>query len=108
MIHPVRQPDLIEQFAGAAGSFRVRVPDQRRNQHVFQHGTLRQQAVVLENEADLLIAEGRQFLFAELVGIGAVERNRSRRRWLQAPGDVEQGALARAGWAHDGRRLAAP
>ena len=41
------------------------VPDQRRNQHVFQHRTLRQQAMVLKDEADRLVAERRQFFFGQ-------------------------------------------
>jgi hypothetical protein len=31
--------------------------NQRRHQHVLEHGALRQQAVILEHEADLRVAE---------------------------------------------------
>ena len=63
--------------------------------------------MILEDEADLLVAERRQVFFGESIGIGAIQRDGSRGWRLEAAGNVEQRALAGAGRPHDGRRIAA-
>ncbi len=60
------------------------------NEHVLEDRALRKQAVVLEDEPDLLVAERRQPRRVELKGIAAVERDGSGRRRLQPADDVEE------------------
>ena len=84
----------------------VCVGDERRNQDVLEHRALRQQAVILEDEADLLVAERRQGGGVERERFSAVERDRARGRRLERAEDVEQRALAAARGSHDRRRVA--
>ena len=49
--------------------------NERRDEHVLEHGALRQQAVVLEHEPDLFVAERREIDGAQLERITAVERD---------------------------------
>ena len=58
VIEPLRKTDAVEQLLGV---LRVDVGGdavgQKRHQHVFEHGALRQQMVLLEHEADLPAAQ---------------------------------------------------
>ena len=79
MIEPLRQPDAIEQRARAIDVVLRRAGDDRRRQRVLEHGALRQQAVILEDEADAPIAERGQRLGVERVRVDAAERDACRR-----------------------------
>lgn len=69
MVEPFSQADPIEQPAGPLFGFRRDAgAGERGDQDVFQHVALRQEVVVLEDEADVLIAEGGLF------GLGQSER----------------------------------
>ena len=59
MVQAVLQPDLLQQRPRAVGDRRIRRIDQRRHQHVLQHRALRQQEMVLEDEADPASSERR-------------------------------------------------
>src|SRR5687767_3655548 len=63
--------------------------------------------MVLEDEADVLIAEGRLLPLVQTVRVRAVERDDARRWRIESAEDVEQCALAAAGWAHDRGSLSA-
>ena len=63
--------------------------------------------MVLKKEADLSIAKLGQLLFAEPVGIVAVQCDTPAGWRFQAAHDVQQRALADAGRTHDGRRFTA-
>jgi hypothetical protein len=68
--------------------------DERRRQHVFEDGALRQQRVVLKHESDVTVAKRRKSGLIEHVRIVAVQRDRSRRRRVEGAQNVEQRALA--------------
>src|ERR1039458_4001411 len=62
MIEAIAQAHLHEQAARAI-DVAVAIPrNQRRHQHIFEHGALRQQAMILKDEADGLIAERGEIL----------------------------------------------
>src|ERR1039458_2276247 len=107
MIEAIAQADLCQQVARTV-DVAVAIPrNQRRHQHIFEHGALRQQAVVLKDEADCPIAERRQLFLGERERIASIERDRTGSGLFQPAEDVEERALARAGRAHDGGRVAA-
>ena len=60
MIDPVARGRPARSTAGARARVFRTGRDQRRNEHVLEHRALRQQAVILEDEADLLVAERRE------------------------------------------------
>ena len=82
--------------------------DQRRGQHVLEHAQLGQQEVVLEHEADLAVAEGRELALRERVDVTPFDEHASRARPLERPEDVEQRALAAAGRTDDARATRRP
>jgi len=106
VMQPLAKADLPQQRLGAFGCAAVRFANQCRHQHVLEHRALRQQAVVLQHEPDLLVAERRQCIRRQRVGIGAAQIDRPGRRRLQPAQDVEQRALARPRRPHDARRFA--
>jgi hypothetical protein len=59
----------------------------------------------LEHEADLPVAEGCQLFFVPGENIRSVEQDFARRRMVESPQDMHQGALSRSGDAQDGHRL---
>jgi hypothetical protein len=73
-------------------------------QHVFQHGALRQQVMLLEDEADLPIAKGGQLRLGQLERVQAVERHPPAAGRLQGAQHAQQGALAGAAGA-DNRQV---
>ena len=106
MIEPLRQADAIEQRARAIDVVLRRAGDDRRRQRVLEDRALRQQAVILEDEADAPIAERGQRLGVERVRVGVAERDGAAGRPIEAAADVEQRALAAARGADDRRRVA--
>ena len=68
MIDPIAEADLLDERSRQARRVIVAPPpplclarrDERRHQDVLEHRALRQQAVILEHEADLAVAELRQ------------------------------------------------
>ena len=114
MIDSIGEAHLRDEVAGSLGglvstSLRRELgcgSDQRRDQNIFENRTLRQQAVVLEDEPDRGIAERGQFVGPELKRVAPVERHGTGGRGLERAQEIQQRALAAAGWSHDGRRLA--
>jgi hypothetical protein len=110
VLDAVAKPDLLDQLTrqrrpiaplrllGAAG-------DERRHQDVLDDRALRQQAVILKDEADLLVAEVRQLGGRQRERVAAVERHRAGRGGLERAQDVEQRALAASRGAGDRGRL---
>ena len=66
MIETIAEAYFHEQGEGSCRdviAVRSRFRDERRSQHIFEHGTLRQQAVVLKDKPDFFIAKcGEGFL----------------------------------------------
>ena len=96
VIQPVLEPHLLEQFSRALRIFGAVVRHQRRNKNVLEHRALGQQAMVLEDEADGLVAKRRELFFRNIVRVDSVKRHRAGCGRLQPAGDVEQRALARS------------
>src|ERR1700680_3130523 len=76
--------------------------NQRRGQHVLENRTLRQQAVVLKDESDLLVAERGELSFLQQKRIVAIELHFAGSRRLERSQDIEERALAAARGSHDG------
>src|SRR5437867_1857437 len=107
MVKPVAQTHLFEQRLRSLGVVLVCFRNQGRGQHILNDGTLRQEAVILKNEADLLVSERREWPRFELKWIPVVQRNCSAGRWLQSAENIKQRALAAARWTHDRDRVTA-
>jgi hypothetical protein len=108
VVQPPRQSDALEQMPGAGldlGS--IVMTYYRGDEDVFQHGTLRQQMMVLENETDVPVAEIGQEPLGQGERVGAFEPHRAGGRAIERPKQVEQRALAGAGRTHDGHGVAA-
>ena len=104
MIDSFQKPNLLDQFAGSRLMF-VRWSNERGQENILEYRTLRQQAMILKKEADFSIAKFGQLLFAETVGIAAVQCDAPAGGWFESAHDVQQRALADAGRTHDGRRF---
>src|SRR5580765_7142425 len=105
MVQALRQANLSEHFLRArfvAGGLR----DERWNQHVLEHGALRQQAVILKNEARFLVAKGREVGVGQRERIAPVERYFTRGRRFERTENVQQRALSGTRRADDRQRFA--
>ena len=73
MGHPIGQvhevENLLRPFLGYSRFF---TGDQCRDHHVLQSRELREKLMELENEADVPVAECRQFFFRKADGFGPV------------------------------------
>ena len=78
----------------------------QRHLHVFQQAELGQQVILLEDEAQHLVADLGQLVLVHLAHIPAIEPIGARRGHVQAADDVHAGGFARAGLADDGHELA--
>jgi len=76
--------------------------DQRRDEHVLENGTLREQAMILEDKSDHLVPKGRQLVRRELKWATAIEHDLPCRRRFKRAQDVQQRALPTSRWPHDG------
>src|SRR5580765_4247927 len=107
MIEPLRESDLIQQHTRGFGAVSVGSRNKRRSQNILQHRTLRQQAMILKDKANLLVPESRELFFFQFERTGAVERDAARGRSIERAEYVQQRALATARRPHDGERIAA-
>ncbi len=89
--------------SAAAGSWTRR--HRVRDLDVFERGQVREQAVILQDEADLLKAKVGAALLVETVDVGVAEEHPARSRRFQAGQGVEKRALAAARGAEDGAGL---
>jgi hypothetical protein len=81
---------------------------QSREQHVLDGRTLRQQVVVLKDEADPFGAKAGQVRGRQRERIHVTEHDGSAAGTVQRAEDVEQRALSRPARAHDGEGFAGP
>ena len=81
--HPVREPDLFDQPARVRVAVWLRLPHKRRHEYVLEHAALRQQTVILENEADFFVAERGEIFRRQRERVRPVQRDGSRRRWFE-------------------------
>ena len=65
MIDAIAESHLVDQHSRARAIVPAAGRHERRDQHVLEHGALRQQAVILKHKTDLLIAERRELLLVQ-------------------------------------------
>ena len=94
-MQPGAQSDPFKQFKRPVLHGIARIGNERGNKNVFQNGALREQMVILENEADLFIAEGRQVLVVQFMGIPALQAHRAGGRSFHGAQDVQQRCFCR-------------
>ena len=76
------------------------------NFHILQKRQLRQQVVLLEDEAQLLVSDACQLASAHLADIPAVQQISAFGRHIQTADDVHTSGFTRTGLADDGHELA--
>jgi hypothetical protein len=101
MVAPVGEPDALQQRLRPPG---IRLPlrarpagGEGRQQHILQHGALRQQMMLLEHESDQAVAQAGQRILGQQPQVPAVQHHRPRGRPVEAADDVEQRAFAASG-----------
>ena len=85
---------------------RRRTAGQGRDQDIFQHRTLRQQMVKLEDKADQAVADGGQLGIVQAGQRSTVDTDGALVGGVQGADAVEQRAFAAAGGADNGDALA--
>ena len=102
VLHAVAQAEQVEQFFRAplrvAHGFACEL---HRQQDVFQRRQRRDQVEELEDEADLLVANFGELVFAHARDVDAVDLDFAMRRAVQPADQTEQGAFAAAGRSDD-------
>ena len=101
------EPDPRQQPPGLLQGLRGRDPrEAQRQRRVLLRGELRQQVVLLVDEAQVPVAQRRQRPVRQPVDAPPGQLHRARVRAVEAGQQVQQGALAAAGHADHGRALA--
>ena len=106
MLHAVGKTHPVQGLQGQVVA--VVRPDALVNQgqlHVLQHRQGLNQVVLLEDEADLLVADAAELRVRQLPDVGAVQEVVPPCGDVQAAQDVHHGGLAGAGLAHDGHEF---
>ena len=75
MVQTVFQANLCHQRPRALAVPIARFRNQRRDQNVLEHRTLRQQAMILKDKTNLFIAKRGQFFFGQFERTSAIERH---------------------------------
>ena len=104
----ILQSDTIEQSAGTVFGACFSAAGQRRDEDVLQHVALRQQVMVLKDEADLPVAKVRLLGQRKLERIGPPDRYAAGSRLIQHADDVQQRTLTRPARPGDDDRLPPP
>ena len=85
VVHPIFQPDLIEQRGGACLAVLAVLVVAKWKHHVLDGVQAWQQVEVLEDESDLLASQIRPRAVSELARVHAVERDLAARGTEQKP-----------------------
>src|SRR6185312_3910429 len=97
MLEPRRQPDALQRILDpllALGTRKSAIA--QRHVDVVEQIEVRNQVEALEHEADLLVAQPRAVLVAELRDVDAVELVLAARGFFEQASDVEERRLAGA------------
>src|SRR4029078_1914850 len=100
MVEAIAETDFLQKLARTLlgvvrmGSRSVPGSCKRRGQHGLPHGILREQRVILKDEADVPIAKRSLVPLVQIERIGVVQRDRAGARWLERTEDVQKRALA--------------
>ena len=73
--------------------------------HILLHGEGLDEVILLEDEADLLVADAGELAVGEVLDVRAVQKVGAPGGDVQAAQDVHEGGLAAAGLAHHGHEL---
>ena len=73
--------------------------------HILQNRQILDEVILLENKADLLVANGGKLLVRQLPNVHPAEAVLAPGRDIQAPQHVHHGGLTGAGLTHDGHEL---
>src|SRR5690606_5512530 len=102
MVETMLEAELREEIAAALEALVVRLlRDQRRHEHVLEHGALRKEVMILEDEADAIVSKARESAVVEARRVDVAEAKRPRARLLESAEDVEKRALPAARWSGD-------
>jgi hypothetical protein len=108
VIKPPGQPNPSEKLPGPNLVLGTVVrSNQSRDQNVFQYRALRQEVVVLKNEADMTVAEIRQGRLGKLKWVSTVKADSAGSGSVQRAQNVEESTLARPRRTHDCQGFAA-
>ena len=105
MVATVRQPNFVQQLPRARDGV-APTRDLHRHQDVLEGGQRRHEVEELEDEADLLAAQSRQFVFAEGGDVDAVDEDLARARGIEAGQQAQECGLAAARRTDDRHELA--
>jgi hypothetical protein len=107
VVGPLGQAELVEGGAGdPAGRGGAGAVELEGHGDVLERGQAGEQVVVLEDEADGATAQRRRLVAREAAERRALHEDLALGGRLQAPGDRQQAALARAARAHHRHELA--
>ena len=106
MIEAFGKSHAAQEHLGSLQESRSIGGDKRWREDVLEDAQLRQQAVILEDESHLAIAELGEVLGCERERIPAFEFHGSRRWRFESADDIEERTLATAGWSYDGNGVA--
>lgn len=99
----VSQPDSFNQLQGSFPQVSVGgKTGECGEEDIFEDAALGQQLVILEDEADVLVAEGGQVAGGQSPGVLAEDFERSGGGAIESSGEIQQGAFAAAGGSADG------
>ena len=105
MVHAAFETDFFEGLFGEGGPvFGAGVHEWEFD--VLEGGGAREEVVVLEDEADVLVANVGELIFVEAADLFFVEVVLAGGGLVEASEDVHEGRFSGAGWPHDGDELA--
>ena len=106
VLHPARQPHPLQSLhCQVIAVIGVDALIDQGQLHIFQHRQGLNQVVLLENEADLLVADAGKLLVRQFLNVGAVQKVLSPGGDVQAAQHVHHGGLAGTGLSHHSHEL---
>src|SRR5207249_2029143 len=105
VVQPIAHADSPQRRLGPGASVASAAVEQR-HLDVAQRTRTLEQHVLLEDEADLLVADRRELVVTQRADIYVVEQVGAIAGLIEAADDVHQRALAAARWPHDRDHLA--
>ena len=101
MFRSILKAYLFDQTAGTFVCVVAIVGNKCGREHILNHRTLREEAVILKDKANMPVSEDGKLARSKLEWIFTSQRNNSTARWFERAHDVEQRAFAAAGGPHD-------
>src|SRR5690606_11293064 len=98
------EADLFEELAGAQfglGGGGLPVAREARDEDVFEYGELGEQVLLLEDEAERVVAEGGGLFFGKGGDVPVADLDGAGGGAIESAEEIEQGRLPAAGGADD-------